>query len=851
MKRLLFFLWILFGTTIVAFTGEGMGKTAADYGAESVLIIHYHRYDSNYEGWNLWVWPNEPKSMDGKSYSFEQEDEFGLKAIVKFSTFHSRLGFIVRLRDWQAKDVNEDRYVDIPKSGLAEIWVIEGEREYVTDPAEIDLNPRVKVAFLDSLTEVFITLSNPLNTKLSTVKLKLEGDYLQIGSIEKADPTDLSLTNYIKVTLKEPLSVEEVSKNLSVEVDGFLPCPVTIRKALDDPQFFYDGDLGAICSQTETTFRVWSPVSSSAVLLLYEDYDSEYFTEIPMCKGDSGVWEISLEGDFHLRAYKYRFRSYGKVRETVDIYSRAVTKNSLRSVAVDPERIDFPGWESDEKPLLEKPEDCVIYETHVGDITADSNTDVLYKGKYLGLTETGRTGPGGVKVGLDHIVELGVTHVHFLPFSDIYYIDEGVEGQYGWGYDPYLYMVPEGHYSTDPDDPLARIVQAKKMIKALHEKGLSVVLDTVYNHTATTGETSPFDQTVPQYYYRTDRTGAYTNGSGVGNELATERPMLRKHIIDSLELWVEDYHIDGFRFDLLGLFDRETVLEIDKRLHALDESILLYGEPWGGWEANVTFGKGDQRGTGMALFNDNLRDAIRGNVFDPKVKGFVLGSRAKERRIMRGVCGSIDYSYDIKDFAADPGESVNYASAHDNQTLWDKNRAAMPEASIELLTRAQKLSNAIVLLSQGIPFLHGGVEFARTKNGNTDSYNAGVELNKMDYSRKAEFIELFNYYRALIALRRAHPAFRMGTAQEIRENLVFLDAPRNIVAFILAGKNVGDSWEEILVIFNGDLEDSKITLPDTEWKLVADGERISAGKVLEEWVGEVTLEAVTAYVLYK
>lgn len=850
MKRVLFFLVIIFGTTILAFTGESMGKSSADYSAETVIIIHYHRYDNNYDGWNLWVWPDKPKSMDGKSYSFDKIDDFGVTSIVRLPDKHSRLGFIVRLREWEKKDIAVDRFVDIPESGVVEIWVVEGEEEFLFDPEKIDLTPKVKIAFLDSLTEILASLSAPVDTKTAAPKVTLNGSVLKIERFEKADPTDISTTNYVKIVLSEPIAAENVNKQLSLEIEGFLSSEVIIRKALDDPQFYYDKELGAIYSESKTVFRVWSPVSSSATVILFEDLYSEVYTEVPMSKIEAGVWEATVEGDQHLKAYKYRFFSYGKERETVDIYSRAVTRNSERSVVIDHNKAVFDGWTGHKIPPFAKPEDAVIYEIHVGDMTSDSNTDIESKGKYLGLTERGKTGPDGVTAGLDHIIELGVTHVHIMPFNDIHYIDEGVDGQYGWGYDPYLYMVPEGHYSTDPYDPLSRIAESKMMIKAFHDNGIRVILDTVYNHTATTGSSSPFDQTVPYYFYRTDRTGDYLNGTGVGNEIATERPMMRKHILDTVKMWVQDYRIDGFRFDLMGLIDRDTVLAIDRELHAIDESILLYGEPWGGWGATITFGKGDQRGTGVAVFNDNLRDAIRGSVFDPKVKGFALGSRAKERRIMRGIVGSIDYSNDIKDFADDPAETINYVSAHDNQTLWDKNSAAMPDAPKELLISAQKLSNAIVILSQGIPFLHGGVDFARTKYGNENSYNAGVELNKMDYSRKAEFIDLFEYYKALIHLRNNHPAFRMGSAEEISKNLKFLDAPRNIVAFTIDGRAVGDSWDEILVIFNGNLEPSEINLPDESWNLVADKDRVSED-AFERLSGKVILAPVSTYILHK
>nr|WP_099771888.1 type I pullulanase [Mesotoga sp. H07.pep.5.3] len=850
MKRVLFFLLLIFGTTIFAFTGESMGKSAEDYDAATVIIIHYHRYDDNYDGWNLWVWPDKPKSMDGKSYSFDRRDEFGVVTTVKFSEKHSRLGFIVRLREWEKKDITADRFVDIPDSGVAEIWVIEGEEDFLTSPDRIDLTPRVKMAFLDSLSEIYASLSAPVDTKTVLPEVLLDGSPVKIQSFEKADPTDVSVTNYVKITLTEPLAPKSVSKRLSLEIEGFLPGDIIVRKALDNSEFFYQGELGSIYSEKETVFRVWSPVSSSATLILFDDLYSDSFIEVPMKRIEAGVWEAIVQGNLHLRAYKYRFVSYGKERETVDIYSRAVTKNSERSVVVDPAKTIIEGWAQQKVPIFNKPEDAIIYEIHIGDMTSDPNTNVENKGKYLGLTETGRTGPDGVTVGIDHIVELGVTHVHIMPFNDIHYLNEGEEGEYGWGYDPYLYMVPEGHYSTDPYSPLSRILESKAMVMAFHEKGIRVILDTVYNHTATTGSSSPFDQTVPYYYYRTDATGAYLNGTGVGNEIASERPMMRKHILDSLKMWVNEYGIDGFRFDLMGLIDKETVLAIDRELHAIDKTILLYGEPWGGWGATVTFGKGDQRGTGVAVFNDNLRDAIRGSVFDEKVKGFSLGSRAKERRIMRGIVGSIEYSSDIKDFADDPSETINYVSAHDNQTLWDKNSAAMPDASRELLTSAQKLSNAIVILSQGIPFLHGGVDFARTKFGNDNSYNAGVDLNKMDYSRKAEFIDLFTYYKGLIELRKNHPSFRMSTAEEIRKNLKFLDAPRNIVAYVIDGKSAGDSWEEILVIFNGNLEPAEITLPDESWNLVVDRDRISE-KPLERLSGKVKLEPISTYVFFK
>ena len=848
------FLIMLLSVTMYAFTAYSAGKTAEDFGGKIVLILHYHRYDGNYDGWNLWVWPHKPQSLAGKSYEFNHMDDFGPFAVITFDKKWEQLGFIVRLREWEKKDVNADRFVKIPKTGVAEIWVLEGEMDFYTDPSKIDLSPRVKAAFLDSFTDIYAYLSTPMDTKqwFKKVQVTIDGKNLPIKSVTKADPTDISKTKYIKISLGEELKPEDVSKSIQLKIDGYMKKTIICRKILDNSAFYYSGELGAIYKRNSTEFRIWSPVSSSADLLLYDDYNAtEPSKVIPMIKKDKGVWSTVIPGDLHLKAYKYRFTSYGKTRETVDMFSKAVTKNGEKSVVVDLSRTNFDGWEADIKPQLKAFEDSIIYEIHVADITGDPSTTIINKGKYLGLAERGVTNSLGVKVGLDHLIELGITHVHIMPIHDSFYLKEGERDQYGWGYDPYLYWVPEGHYSTDPSNPLSRITEVKKMVKALHDSGIRVILDVVYNHTAQTGPGSPFDQTVPYYFYRIDYMGAYTNGSGVGNEIATERPMMRKFIVDSLLYWVSEYHVDGFRFDLLGLFDKETVKAIESSLHAEDPSILVYGEPWGGWGANITFGKGSQKGMHIALFNDGIRDAIIGSVFNKKLKGFALGSRAKETRIKRGVVGSISYSSKIYDFTSDPEETINYVSSHDNLTLWDKDVEVVGNENIALLKKAQKFSNAIILLSQGIPFLHGGVDFCRTKHGNDNSYNTGLEINMFDWKRKAEFYDVFSYYKGLIDLRKAHIAFRMRTADDIINNLVFLPTQqKRVVAFQIDGEAIGDQWKDIIVIFNGNTTPVFFKLPDGNWNQVVNEEKAGNG-ILKVVKGVINIAGTSACVLYK
>jgi len=501
-------------------------------------------------------------------------------------------------------------------------------------------------------------------------------------------------------------------------------------------------------------------------------------------------------------------------------------------------------------------EDAIIYEIHIADMTGLDNSNVKNKATYLGLTEKGTKGPNGVTTALDNLVELGITHVHILPMFDFWTGDEAdrdFEKSYNWGYDPYLFTVPEGRYSTNPYDPSVRINEVKQMVKALHDNGIRVVLDMVFPHTWGVGPMSPFDQAVPYYFYRLDKTGAYVNESGIGNTTASERPMFRKYIIDTLKFWVNEYHVDGFRFDQMGLIDRETMIAVEKELHSIDPTIIIYGEPWGGMGTTVRFGKSDVGGTKVAAFNDEFRDALRGSVFDATVKGFLMGALSKETLVKRGVAGSIEYDDIIKSFAKDPEETINYVECHDNHTLWDKNYlAAQADAktnwTVDMLKDAQKLAGAIILTSQGVPFLHAGQDFARTKNGDGNSYNAPISVNGLDYERKAEFIDVFNYYKGLIQLRKEHVAFRQRTAADIKSKITFLPSPRKGVIFTINDAN--DPWKEIVVIYNGETKEQQFSLPDGTWNVVVD--QANAGTTsLYQVSGKINVKATSAMVMYR
>ncbi|HOQ39106.1 MAG TPA: type I pullulanase [Fervidobacterium sp.] len=820
--------------------------------AGTELTIHYHRWDGNYDGWNLWIWPSEPVSKEGAAYQFTGKDDYGVVAKVVLPDTLTKVGVIVRLNEWQQKDVSADRFITV-KDGKAEVWLLQGiEQIYTSKP---DTNPKILFAQARDQNTIEAYLTGQVDTTKVGAKVRIDGVEKKVARVEKADPLDISKTNHVRVVLAQPIQLSDVNKDVQVEIEGFTPAKVVMMEILD--KIYYDGPLGFDYTPQKTTIRVWSPVSKSVDLLLYKKWDdSEPSQVVPMSQIGNGAWEAVLNGDWAGWFYKIRYFSYGEYRESVDYFSKAVAKNSAKSAIIDLTKTNPQGWNNDKRPAMGAYEDAIIYEIHIADMTGLDNSNVKNKATYLGLTEKGTKGPNGVTTALDHLVELGVTHVHILPMFDFWTGDEAdrdFEKSYNWGYDPYLFTVPEGRYSTNPYDPSVRINEVKQMVKALHDNGIRVVLDMVFPHTWGVGPMSPFDQAVPYYFYRLDKTGAYVNESGIGNTTASERPMFRKYIIDTLKFWVNEYHVDGFRLDQMGLIDRETMIAVEKELHSIDPTIIIYGEPWGGMGTTVRFGKSDVGGTKVAAFNDEFRDALRGSVFDATVKGFLMGALSKETLVKRGVAGSIEYDDIIKSFAKDPEETINYVECHDNHTLWDKNYlAAQADAktnwTVDMLKDAQKLAGAIILTSQGVPFLHAGQDFARTKNGDGNSYNAPISVNGLDYERKAEFIDVFNYYKGLIQLRKEHVAFRQRTAADIKSKITFLPSPRKGVIFTINDAN--DPWKEIVVIYNGETKEQQFSLPDGTWNVVVD--QANAGTTsLYQVSGKINVKATSAMVMYR
>jgi pullulanase len=522
-------------------------------------------------------------------------------------------------------------------------------------------------------------------------------------------------------------------------------------------------------------------------------------------------------------------------------------------------------WSLDKKPAQKNFTDIIIYELHVRDLSMSANSGIEHKGKFLGLAETKTKSPDGTITGLDHIKSLGVTHVHLLPSFDYNSIDETKPGasEYNWGYDPLNYNVPEGSYATDPYDGNVRIREFKKMVQILHTNGLRVILDVVYNHTCDTS--ANFNQFVPGYFYRHTSNGAYSNATGCGNETASEKAMMREYMIQSVVYWAKEYHLDGFRFDLMGVHDIETMNAISAALHKVDPTIFIYGEGWAAGNSPLAedlraVKKNASKLDKIAVFSDDIRDGIKGGWSDVKSKGFVSGAPGMAESVKFGIVGSVqhpqvDYSkvnYSKAPWAAEPYQTITYVSCHDDNTLWDRLKISNPNASEAELIKMDELANTIVFTSQGVAFLHAGAEMLRTKNGVANSFQSPDAINELDWGRKAKYKGVFNYYKSLIALRKHHPAFRMPSAQMIREHLKFINTKDdNLIAYQISGNANGDNWRNIMVVLNGNTTSTKFNLPDGRWRLVADGKTINEKSMKAVNGGTIVLPATSAYVLYE
>ncbi len=585
----------------------------------------------------------------------------------------------------------------------------------------------------------------------------------------------------------------------------------------------------------QTVFKLNAPVRP--VLRLYNaGTGGKLVKTVKLRPAGKNLWAATVKGDL-----KGRFYTFDMGRgQTPGVFAKAVGVNGARGAVIDMASTNPQGWETDRRPATKSPADLVVYEMHHRDFSIDASSGLQHKGKFLALTE-----PGAIA----HLKELGVNAIHILPSFDYASVDEShlERPQYNWGYDPLNYNVPEGSYSADPYTPAVRIREFKQMVQALHKAGIRVILDVVYNHTFDL-KGSNFERTYPGYYYRYKADGTPSDGSGCGNETASEQPLMRRFMIESVKYWINEYHIDGFRFDLMGIHDIETMRQIRAEVNKIDPTIFIYGEGWSAGtcaypQEKLAMKANMKQLPGIAAFSDEMRDALRGPFSDDSKGGFLARVPGTEESLKFGIVGGVAHpqvdmskvNYSKEVWANEPTQMVAYVSCHDDMCLTDRLRASIPGISTDELVRLDLLAQTAVFTSQGVPFILSGEEMLRDKKGVHNSFNAPDSINRLDWNNLKKYPQVFDYYKGLIRLRKAHPAFRLGKAGLVRDNLRFLSAPAHCVAYCISNRNVpGEEWNNTIVILNAGKEAAKVAVPEGKYTIVA-----KEGVIIPEGMGEM------------
>lgn len=634
--------------------------------------------------------------------------------------------------------------------------------------------------------------------------------------------------------------------------------------SLNDYPEYKGSDLGVTYTPEKSTFKTWSPAADEVKLNIYtEGSGSEPVAVYNMKYDKDGTWIRSVKENLEGKFYTFQIRKDTVWYDpTPGIWAKAVGINGDRAAIINWNNTNPEGWENDIRPNLNSFTDAIIYEVHVRDMTVSPTSGSSYPGKFIGMTEHGTISPAGLKTGIDHILEFGATHVQILPSYDYGSIDETrlSDNKYNWGYDPKNYNVPEGGYSTDPYNPETRIYEMKSMIQQFHKAGIRVIMDVVYNHTFV-GETSHLNLMAPGYFYRMTPDGAWSNGSGCGNETASERAMMRRFMVESVKFWINEYHIDGFRFDLMGIHDIETMKAIRAAIDEIDPSITIHGEGWAAGPCQIP--EQDQalkqhvdQMDGIAVFSDDIRDAMRGNWVEGNAGGFLTGNGFEES-IKFGVAGATNHPqidttkivHASRAYALSPSQVINYVSCHDDPCVVDKLLSINPKFTTKQIIRMAELGQTIVFTSQGVPFIYAGEEILRNKKGVHNTYQSPDSINQIDWNNKAVYADYYSYMRSLVDMRKTHPAFRMNDAEIIAKAIRFIETPANVVAYTIDGSFSNDEWNKIFVVYNGNDKYVKINLPEGNWKAVClDGKFNLNG--ISCYTSTLSVPATSAAILY-
>ena len=800
------------------------------------LTFYWYGESVNYDTCDMWIWyPN----ADGHGYLFHP-CEYGVKVVLNVPEDISRVGFIVRKNcsdpggaSWgdATKDYDGDRYAELT-GNITDVYLKPGDgNQYMSDDGGKTLyqERKMTLAGIADLNQIQYFLNPAVRIEsLDRVKVTDQetGRLLEVTGLS-------SLNNNVVtgiITVGEEL---DLSRLYTVEIEGYEPVTAMPTKVFDTQAFAekynYDGDdLGAVTGKNGTIFRVWAPTASRVQLNLFEAGDScDAYDTQEMTRGDKGVWSVEASCGYGTY-YTYLVTTSAGEQEAVDPYARAVGVNGNRGMVIDLSATDPEGFAEDTFiDSISAYNEAIIWEVHVRDFS-NSLTSSAYPGKYLAFTEHGLVNAAGEPAGMDYLTDLGITHVHLQPVYDYATVDEASdEPQFNWGYDPKNYNVPEGSYSTDPYHGEVRVTEFKEMVQELHRSGLGVVMDVVYNHTYEGN--SSLNRIVPYYYYRFDGSGGWSNGSGCGNETASDRAMFRKYMVDSVCYWAREYHVDGFRFDLMALHDIQTMQEIEQAVHAINPRALLYGEGWTGGtttlkqplqanQSNIRQIKTSEGAAGgVAVFNDSIRDGLKGSVFNAAEKGYISGrvNRGTAWQVIFGLTGGV--RNEMVSWSANDNGVINYMACHDNHTLYDRLLASNADNTPEERLQMNRFGISIIMIGKGIPFFLAGEEMLRSKGGDSNSYKSSDEVNNIrwdDLVPGSEHKRMRDFYRGLITLRKANKFLTQGeiACEVLEDNAI-------AVTWTQDGKISGYA----LINPGGDRE---ITLPDGEWHALIMNETI-------------------------
>ena len=838
---------------ILGICGSALAALAAETD-QAVIKLHYNRPDGNYDTWTVWFWN---LNADGVSVDFKEEGG-DMVATFPVEPGVTSVGYIVRKGNWEAKDVSEDQFIDMGDilSGTLHVYVESGVKGHKTvDGNDIKRGVKLTNVKYDGESVITVNTTGPLTNFTNAFTLKTGGETVAIASV-----TPVSDKTY-KITPAEPL-IDTASYTLVFDnTDYKVTMPIVFSTDKFEAANTYTGnDLGATWTVDSTAFRVWAPTANAVSVKLYKSGThgtNDLIAQHPMTKDVNGTWIVTVNGNLNGTYYTYEVDLGGSLVEACDTYARTTGVNGKRAMVIDLDSTDPEGWAEDKDPNAgNKITDNVIYELHIRDLSTDSNSGIVNVGKYLGVVEPGTKTPSGIPTGLDHMKDLGITHLHILPMYDYGSVDESKldTPQFNWGYDPVNYNVPEGSYSTDPYDGAVRVREVKQMVKALHDNGISVIMDVVYNHVYNAHEFC-FNKIVPMYFSRVSENGVLSSGSGCGNDTASERSMVKKYIVDSVKYWADEYHIDGFRFDLVGLIDTETINAIVEEVHKTHPNVIFYGEGWTMTTSvtkpgyTMTTQTNSTKTPEFAFFSDTFRDMLKGSVFENTAKGFISGANGYESKAQSAWMGKNSWS-------TNPSQIVNYASCHDNMTLFDRVVNSTKGASLADQIKMNNLAAAMTMTSQGIPFLQAGEELLRTKvkpDGSFDhnSYSSPDSINSIKWGTldDASYQSVYNYYKGLIAFRKAHPALRLSSAAEVNQYVTTVSTgTSNCVAFQIKGGQEGERAKNIFLVFNANTTAAQITLPEGEWNVYVQGDKAGT-QVLGTATGSVSVEPISSLIL--